>query len=69
MNEGHLGEREQLVGAGDVLEVADACGGGDGANPFDWRGGEGAPAALGSDPAAQTLGFREDPPEVVGRQP
>ena len=69
VNESDLGQREQLVGAADVLEVADACRGGDGADPFDRGGGEGAPGALGSDPAAQTLGLREDPAEVVGRQP
>ena len=68
VNERDLGEREQLVGAADVLEVADACRGGDRADALDRRGGEGAPAALGCDPAAQALGLREDPAEVVGRE-
>ena len=68
MNESDLGQREQLVGAADFLEVADAGRGGDRADPFDRGGGDGTAGALGSDPAAQTLRLRENPTEVVGRQ-
>ena len=69
MDERDSGEGEQLVGAADVLEVADAGGGGDVADPFDRGGGERAACALGGDPAVQPFGLGEDPAEVVGGEP
>ena len=69
VDERDLREREQLVGAADVLEVADARRGGEVADPFDRGGGERATCPLGGDPAVQAFGLGEDPAEVVGREP
>jgi hypothetical protein len=68
VNESHLGEREQLVRAADVLEVANTRRGGDRADALDRCGGDGTAAALGGDPAAKAFRLGEDPAEVVGRQ-
>ena len=69
VGERDLGEGEQLVGAGHILEVADAGRGGDDADALDRGGGEGAAGTLGGDPAVQALGLGEDPAEVVGGEP
>ena len=66
MDEGDLREREQLVGAADVVEVADAGRGGDLADPLDRGGRERAAGTLGRDPSVQAFGLGEDPAEVVG---
>ena len=69
VQDGDLGEAEQLLRAPDLLEVADARRGRDRADARERRRRDGAARALGGDPAVQALRLRQQPGEVVGAEP